>query len=198
MIVTKIVLSGGRMIEDSIEMFRTEVHSSIADEALKKAKEGYVFFEISESDSSTIYQFIVIKPSGIKDLLHHFIPDYIIATEEIADDTIRGNFSIISKKMTGRSLSLIAAENIKLDDIEQIITSNPDFISYYVRKKLINLSLKNIYINVASHSLEIYPLLNNTTAIIDVVETGKSLKRHNLVKIMDILPNIPLCLFERN
>lgn len=176
MSTVRIALTKGRLEKESVKIF--EAIGITSQELRNKGRKI-----ILRSDDGSL-EFILVKASDVITYVEHGAADMgIVGKDTILEE--EGDFFEVMDLGIGRCKFSVAA--IKDQDIDntykrkRIATKYPNVATKYYNS--INEDVEIIKIN---GSVEIAPILGLADAIVDIVETGKTLKENGLEVAVDI------------
>lgn len=162
-----VLISQGKLKKKSIDVLEEYFKIKIDDK--KIYNERLSFYKCKD------FNLYFVKPKYMDNFLQIYDIDYAIFTNEIIYESSY-NFKVLyEEKLDGIKISLIGHSNYK--------KINTIFTSY---KKLSEFKYKDIKIVYFPGSLEIFPNLDKEIGIVDVIETGQSIKVNNLCEIETI------------
>ncbi|MBM2838727.1 MAG: hisGS [Deltaproteobacteria bacterium] len=177
-----IALPKGRVMKQALKIF-----AKIGIEPPENMEESRkLIFE----DKKNGLRFLVVKPTDVPTYVEYGAADIGIAGKDVLSETERDVYEPLDLKI-GRC-RMIVAEPAALsakDDPSQwtsirIATKYPNITERYFASKGIQVELIKLY-----GSIELAPLIGLSERIVDLVETGETLRQNGLVeveKIMDI------------
>lgn len=130
---------------------------------------------------------LFLRDDDIPEYVASGVADFGIVGENVLKET-NLDLQIIKNLGFGKCTLMIAVPEKsgikKLDDLEgkRIATSYPKLLMDYLRKKNIGAS-----VTVLSGSVEITPELDLADAVCDLVQSGDTLKAHNLIPIANVM-----------
>lgn len=131
------------------------------------------------------YRFIIVKSIDVINLVINKYVDLGIVGSDIVNEFYSDNIKELLDLKTGIcSFSLATLPNTSINDINVVATKYPNT----TKRLLLNIGI-NPNIVIMNSSLELAPIINYADAIVDLVETGTTLKENGLVNIK-VLENI--------
>lgn len=131
------------------------------------------------------YELLLVKPVDVIKLVSNNYADIgIVGSDTILEES-NSNILELSDLNTGIcSFALASVPSINIEDINVIATKYPNITRRLINKYGINPSIIKM-----DGSLEIAPVINYADAIVDLVETGSTLKANGLI-VLSILEKI--------
>lgn len=153
---------------------------------------GYDCSEIYSDNRKLVFEnkengvrYLLVKPSDVAIYIAHGAADIGVVGKDILEE---GDFDIyeLLDLGLGKCNMCVAAPNDYVEDFDRPLRVATKFVniakSYYIS---INREIEIIKLN---GSIEIAPLLGLTDVIVDIVESGKTLKENNLRIYEQIMP----------
>lgn len=169
-------LAKGRLQESALELFaRCEIR--IADEELKSRK-------LAVTDEKNLYNFIFVKPTDVAVYVEHGIADCGIVGRDILLETESDLLQPLDLKIGRCRLAVAAPKESKAiseKGMLRVATKYPRIATAHFGKKGVP-----VEIIVLSGSVEIAPVLGLADCIVDLVETGRTLKENGL-EIIEVI-----------
>lgn len=177
-----IALPKGRVMKQALKIF-----AKIGIEPPENMEESRkLIFE----DKKNGLRFLVVKPTDVPTYVEYGAADIGIAGKDVLSETERDVYEPLDLKI-GRCRMIVAepaALSAKDDPTQwtsiRIATKYPNITERYFASKGIQVELIKLY-----GSIELAPLIGLSERIVDLVETGETLRQNGLVeveKIMDI------------
>jgi len=177
-----IALPKGRVMKQALKIF-----AKIGIEPPENMEESRkLIFE----DKKKWLRFLVVKPTDVPTYVEYGAADIGIAGKDVLSETERDVYEPLDLKI-GRCRMIVAepaALSAKDDPTQwtsiRIATKYPNITERYFASKGIQVELIKLY-----GSIELAPLIGLSERIVDLVETGETLRQNGLVeveKIMDI------------
>lgn len=177
-----IALPKGRVMKQALKIF-----AKIGIEPLENMEESRkLIFE----DKKKGLRFLVVKPTDVPTYVEYGAADIGIAGKDVLSETERDVYEPLDLKI-GRCRMIVAepaALSAKDDPTQwtsiRIATKYPNITERHFASKGIQVELIKLY-----GSIELAPLIGLSERIVDLVETGETLRQNGLVeveKIMDI------------
>ncbi len=153
---------------------------------------GYDCSEIYSDNRKLVFEneengvrYLLVKPSDVAIYIAHGAADIGVVGKDILEE---GNFDIyeLLDLGLGKCNMCVAAPNDYVEDFDRPLRVATKFVNiakdYYIS---LNREIEIIKLN---GSIEIAPLLGLTDVIVDIVESGKTLKENNLRVYERIMP----------
>ena len=153
---------------------------------------GYDCSEIYSDNRKLVFEneangvrYLLVKPSDVAIYIAHGAADIGVVGKDILEE---GNFDIyeLLDLNLGKCNMCVAAPNDYVEDFDRPLRVATKFVNiaknYYIS---LNREIEIIKLN---GSIEIAPLLGLTDVIVDIVESGKTLKENNLRVYEQIMP----------
>ncbi len=175
-----IALPKGRVMKEALKIF---------------AKIGIVPSENMEESRKLIFDdqekglsFLVVKPSDVPTYVEYGAADIGIAGKDVLSEQSRDLYEPLDLKI-GRCRMIVAEPSAlsAKDDPSQwtsirIATKYPNITERYFASKGIQVELIKLY-----GSIELAPLIGLSERIVDLVETGETLRQNGLVEVEKIM-----------
>ena len=154
---------------------------------------GYICDGLNDPDTRKLVfenkengvRYLLVKPSDVAIYIAHGAADISVVGKDILEE---GDFDIyeLLDLGLGKCNMCVAAPNDYVEDFDRPLRVATKFVNiaknYYIS---INREIEIIKLN---GSIEIAPLLGLTDVIVDIVESGKTLKENNLRVYEQIMP----------
>lgn len=173
-----IALAKGRLAEKAIEIL--EKCDIFCDE-LKVPSRKLVF-----KDNSKIYNFIFVKPTDVPTYVEYGVADIGFCGKDTLMEQEKNVYEMLDLGFAKCKLCVAGYEykNISKIDTLRVATKYVNVAKkYYYQKE------QNIEIIKLSGSIELGPVIGLSDVILDIVESGKTLKENNL-SILEEVANI--------
>ena len=154
-------------------------------------KAGYSCAEIKEDNRKLVFEnkrkkirFFWVKPSDVTVYVERGTADIGACGSDIIEEYRPDIYELLDLKK-GKCRMCIASKKDYRDDTSRtlrVATKYPD-----VARKYYDRESRNIDIIKLHGSIELAPVLNMADVIVDIVETGKTLKENDLIILEDIL-----------
>ncbi len=153
---------------------------------------GYDCSEIFDDNRKLIFEnkengvrYLLVKPSDVAVYVYHGAADIGIAGKDILDECGLSLYELLDLKLGKCHMSVAAPNDYKEDQSRpiRVATKFPNIAkSHYMS---FNREIEIIKLN---GSIEIAPLVGLSDVIVDIVETGTTLKENNLKVLEKFLP----------
>jgi ATP phosphoribosyltransferase len=172
-----VALPKGRLGEKVYDMFEK---SGFECKAIKENSRKLIF----ENEEKGIRYFWV-KPSDVAIYVERGAADIGVAGKDILLEYSPDVYELLDLKL-GKCRMAVAAKNDFKDDTEKTLRVATKFVN--IATKYYSTKSRDIDIIKLNGSIEIAPILNLSDVIVDIVETGTTLKENDLSPIEDIVP----------
>lgn len=171
--------------------------------ALPKGRLGDKVYELFSSigyDCSEIYadnrklvfeneekniRYLLVKPSDVAIYVAHGAADIGVVGKDILEEGGFDVYEFLDLKL-GKCNMCVAAKNDYIEDVDRPLRVATKFVN--IAKKYYSSFNRQIDIIKLNGSIEIAPLLGLSDVIVDIVETGTTLKENNLKVYEKIMP----------
>ncbi|PAB59708.1 ATP phosphoribosyltransferase [Anaeromicrobium sediminis] len=176
MAVVRVALTKGRLEKESIKIFKS---IGINSKELENKGRKIIF----KSDDNTL-EFILVKAKDVLTYVEHGAADMgIVGKDTILEET-RDFYEVLDLKVGKCRFALASTPEFKLDGSyrrKKIATKYPNVArKYFVDRG------EDVEIIRIEGSVEIAPILGLTDAVVDIVETGRTLKENGLIIVDEI------------
>lgn len=174
----KIALTKGRLEKKAIEIFKT---ININTKELEDKGRKLIFN--CENEEYNI-EFFLVKAKDVETYVEYGAADIGIVGKDTLMETNREFYEVLDLNVGKCKFALAALPSFKLDqgyNRKKIATKYPNIAREYFRKKGIDVQLIKI-----EGSVELGPIVGLADAIVDIVETGNTLRENGLVVVEDI------------
>lgn len=174
----KIALTKGRLEKKAIEIFKT---ININTRELEDKGRKLIFN--CENEEYNI-EFFLVKAKDVETYVEYGAADIGIVGKDTLMETNREFYEVLDLNVGKCKFALAALPSFKLDqgyNRKKIATKYPNIAREYFRKKGIDVELIKI-----EGSVELGPIVGLADAIVDIVETGNTLRENGLVVVEDI------------
>ncbi len=174
----KIVLTKGRLEKKAIEIFKT---ININTRELEDKGRKLIFN--CENEEYNIELFLV-KAKDVETYVEYGAADIGIVGKDTLMETNKEFYEVLDLNVGKCKFALAALPSFKLDqgyNMKKIATKYPNIAREYFRKKGMDVELIKI-----EGSVELGPIVGLADAIVDIVETGNTLRENGLVVVEDI------------
>ncbi|WP_294974712.1 ATP phosphoribosyltransferase [uncultured Leuconostoc sp.] len=180
-----VVLAKGRVEKDTRPLLKA---AGIDTTPLENQDRKLVF-----DSPDGIYRFILVKPDDVMKYLDRGIGDVgVVGSDTIAEQS-QNHYDVLNLQTGQAAFVLAAPKNFKLNGTQRkrIATKYPKIASQYFSQHGEDVELVKL-----SGSVELGPLTGLSDAIIDITQTGDTLRENNLV-IYDIVGDVATHLLVR-
>jgi len=172
----KIALTKGRLEKPIIEML--EAVGLDCSELKDKGRKLIFHDNINHVD------FVLAKANDVLTYVEHGASDIGIVGKDTLMEADKNFYEVVDLKMGNCKVSIAALPSFKLEDgynIKKIATKYPKVAKNYFRQLGMDVEIIRI-----EGSVELAPILGLADAIVDLVETGDTLRENGLVVVKDI------------
>lgn len=172
-----IALPKGRLLKKVYDLFK---------------KIGYENKELLEDNRKLIFEnkgirYLIVKPSDVGIYVEKGVADIGIVGKDILLENSHDIYELLDLKFGKCKICMASVRDYK-EDIERRLRVATKYIN--VSKKYFDSINRDVEIIKLNGSVELAPILNLSDVIIDIVETGSTLKENNLIVIKDIVDYI--------
>ena len=172
-----IALPKGRLLKKVYDLFK---------------KIGYENEELLEDNRKLVFEdkgvrYLIVKPSDVGIYVEKGVADIGIVGKDILLENSHEVYELLDLKFGKCKLCMAAVKDYK-EDIERRLRVATKYVN--VSKKYFDSINRDVEIIKLNGSIELAPILNLSDVIIDIVETGSTLKENNLIVIKDIVDYI--------
>ena len=172
-----IALPKGRLLKKVYDLFK---------------KIGYENKELLEDNRKLVFEnkgirYLIVKPSDVGIYVEKGVADIGIVGKDILLENSHDIYELLDLKFGKCKICMASIKDYK-EDIERRLRVATKYIN--VSKKYFDSINRDVEIIKLNGSVELAPILNLSDVIIDIVETGSTLKENNLIVIKDILDYI--------
>ncbi|MBL8204629.1 MAG: ATP phosphoribosyltransferase [Blastocatellia bacterium] len=173
-----IALAKGRMQDDALELF-ARAGIVVAEEELKSRK-----LLVQSTDNR--FQFVFVKPGDVPTYVEYGVADAGVCGRDVlmeanADvhEPLDLKFGYCKIAVAGRKE--VVGQDYNLLATVRVATKYPNIATEYFHRK--GIPIETVYL---SGSVELAPLLGLSDRIVDLVETGRTLKENGL-EVIDVI-----------
>ncbi len=167
-----IALPKGRMAEESIKIFK-KVNLSNLEEKINTRK-----LVIEDG----IFNFILVKPSDVPTYVEHGAADIGICGKDVLVESSKDIYELLDLKFGVCKMVVAGFKTSQIQySIKRIATKFPNVARNFFAQK--GESVNIIYLN---GSVELAPIVGLADYIVDIVETGRTLKENGLIVLEEI------------
>lgn len=172
-----IALPKGRLLKKVYDLFK---------------KIGYENKELLEDNRKLVFEnkgirYLIVKPSDVGIYVEKGVADIGIVGKDILLENSYDIYELLDLKFGKCKICMASIKDYK-EDIERRLRVATKYIN--VSKKYFDSINRDVEIIKLNGSVELAPILNLSDVIIDIVETGSTLKENNLIVIKDIVDYI--------
>lgn len=172
-----IALPKGRLLKKVYDLFK---------------KIGYENEELLEDNRKLVFEdkgvrYLIVKPSDVGIYVEKGVADIGIVGKDILLENSHDIYELLDLKFGKCKLCMASVRDYK-EDIEIRLRVATKYVN--VSKKYFDSINRDVEIIKLNGSIELAPILNLSDVIIDIVETGSTLKENNLIVIKDIVDYI--------
>lgn len=172
-----IALPKGRLLKKVYDLFK---------------KIGYENEELLEDNRKLVFEdkgvrYLIVKPSDVGIYVEKGVADIGIVGKDILLENSHDVYELLDLKFGKCKLCMASVRDYK-EDIERRLRVATKYVN--VSKKYFDSINRDVEIIKLNGSIELAPILNLSDVIIDIVETGSTLKENNLIVIKNIVDYI--------
>ena len=172
-----IALPKGRLLKKVYDLFK---------------KIGYENEELLEGNRKLVFEdkgvrYLIVKPSDVGIYVEKGVADIGIVGKDILLENSHDVYELLDLKFGKCKLCMASVKDYK-EDIERRLRVATKYVN--VSKKYFDSINRDVEIIKLNGSIELAPILNLSDVIIDIVETGSTLKENNLIVIKYIVDYI--------
>lgn len=174
----KIALTKGRLEKKAIEIFKT-----ININTRELEDKGRKLILNCENEEYNI-DFFLVKAKDVETYVEYGAADMGIVGKDTLMEANKEFYEVLDLNVGKCKFALAALPSFKLDEgynKKKIATKYPNIAREYFRKKGMDVELIKI-----EGSVELGPIVGLADAIVDIVETGNTLRENGLVVVEDI------------
>ena len=157
-------------------------------------KIGYENKELLEDNRKLVFEnkdknvrYLIVKPSDVGIYVEKGVADIGIVGKDIPLENNHDVYELLDLKF-GKCKVCMASVNGYREDIERRLRVATKYVN--ISKNYFNSINRDVEIIKLNGSIELAPILNLSDVIVDIVETGSTLRENNLVVIKDIIDYI--------
>ncbi|WP_299245402.1 ATP phosphoribosyltransferase, partial [uncultured Brachyspira sp.] len=157
-------------------------------------KIGYENKEILEDNRKLVFEndkknvrYLIVKPSDVGIYVEKNVADIGIVGKDILLENNHDIYELLDLKFGKCKVCMASVKGYK-EDIERRLRVATKYIN--ISKSYFNSINRDVEIIKLNGSIELAPILNLSDVIIDIVETGSTLKENNLTIIKEIIDYI--------
>ena len=173
-----IALSKGRLAENAVELFEK---CGIKCKNILQPTRKLVLF-----DDDKRYRFIFVKPSDVPTYVEHGVADIGVCGSDTLNEEDKNIYEMLDLKFGACRLCLAGKENGLNKPVSKTLIVATKYIN--TAKKLFQEREINVELIKLNGSVELGPIIGLSDIILDIVESGKTLKENNLHILEEICP----------
>lgn len=173
-----IALSKGRLAENAVELFEK---CGIKCKNILQPTRKLVLF-----DDEKKYRFIFVKPSDVPTYVEHGVADIGVCGSDTLNEEDKNIYEMLDLKFGACRLCLAGYENGLCNPTSKTLIVATKYTN--TAKKLFQEREINVEIIKLNGSVELGPIVGLSDIILDIVESGKTLKENNLHILEEICP----------
>lgn len=173
-----IALSKGRLAEHAVELFEK---CGIKCKNILQPTRKLVLF-----DDDKRYRFIFVKPSDVPTYVEHGVADIGVCGSDTLNEEDKNIYEMLDLKFGACRLCLAGKENGLNKPVSKTLIVATKYIN--TAKKLFQEREINVELIKLNGSVELGPIVGLSDIILDIVESGKTLKENNLHILEEICP----------
>lgn len=157
-------------------------------------KIGYENKELLEDNRKLVFEnkdknvrYLIVKPSDVGIYVEKGVADIGIVGKDILLENNHDVYELLDLKF-GKCRVCMASVNGYKEDIERRLRVATKYIN--ISKNYFNSINRDVEIIKLNGSIELAPILNLSDVIVDIVETGSTLRENNLTVIKEIIDYI--------
>lgn len=157
-------------------------------------KIGYENKELLEDNRKLVFEnkdknvrYLIVKPSDVGIYVEKGVADIGIVGKDILLENNHDVYELLDLKF-GKCRVCMASVNGYKEDIERRLRVATKYVN--ISKNYFNSINRDVEIIKLNGSIELAPILNLSDVIVDIVETGSTLKENNLTVIKEIIDYI--------
>lgn len=173
--IVSIALPKGRMTEDAVVLFK---RAGISNEVLKDVSRKLII-----EDNKNAIKFMLVKPMDVPTYVEHGAADLGICGKDILLEQKKDLYEVLDLKFGFCRMVVAGPPNVKDSFLtnKRVATKFPNVAEEFFKKKG-----ENVEIIKLNGSVELAPIVGLSEVIVDIVETGRTLKENGLVVIEEI------------
>lgn len=171
----RIALPKGRMAEKTYQLL---VQAGLASENIFEENRKLIVEDIEKN-----LQFFLVKPSDVAIYVEHGVADLGVIGKDVLDESQPSVYELLDLKMGACRLCIAAHDTFQIENKHhlRVATKYPRVTRQYFASKGQSVELIRLH-----GSIELAPLLGLSDVIVDIVETGTTLKENELKVIGEI------------
>ena len=177
MSVIKLALAKGRLAEETLELLE---RAGVSCPELKEKSRKLVFH-----DQSGMYEFIMVKPSDVPTYVDYGVADVGVVGKDTLMEENRPLYELLDLGF-GRCRMCVAGPKNFTDDESRALRVATKFVN--IARAHYESVGRDIDIIKLNGSIELAPILGLSDVIVDIVETGTTLKENDLTVLEEFMP----------
>lgn len=176
--IVSIALPKGRMTEDAVVLFKK---AGISNDVLKDISRKLIL-----EDNKNAIKFMLVKPMDVPTYVEHGAADLGVCGKDILLEQKKDLYEVLDLKFGFCRMVVAGPPNVKDSFLtnKRVATKFPNVAEEFFKKKG-----ENVEIIKLNGSVELAPIVGLSEVIVDIVETGRTLKENGLVVIEEIFPS---------
>ncbi|MGB9679239.1 MAG: ATP phosphoribosyltransferase [Thermoanaerobacteraceae bacterium] len=173
--IISVALPKGRMADTSIELFEKAM---LTNKILKENSRKLVF-----NDFENFIKFMLVKPTDVPTYVEHGAADLGICGKDIILENKKDFYEVLNLGFGFCKMVVAGPKEAKISFLtnKRVATKFPNIAENFFKKKG-----ENVEIIKLNGSVELAPIVGLAEVIVDIVETGNTLKENGLVIIEEI------------
>jgi ATP phosphoribosyltransferase len=176
--IVSIALPKGRMTEDAVVLFKK---AGISNDVLKDISRKLIL-----EDNKNAIKFMLVKPMDVPTYVEHGAADLGVCGKDILLEQKKDLYEVLDLKFGFCKMVVAGPPNVKDSFLtnKRVATKFPNVAEEFFKKKG-----ENVEIIKLNGSVELAPIVGLSEVIVDIVETGRTLRENGLVVIEEIFPS---------
>lgn len=176
--IVSIALPKGRMTEDAVVLFKK---AGISNDVLKDISRKLIL-----EDNKNAIKFMLVKPMDVPTYVEHGAADLGVCGKDILLEQKKDLYEVLDLKFGFCRMVVAGPSNVKDSFLtnKRVATKFPNVAEEFFKKKG-----ENVEIIKLNGSVELAPIVGLSEVIVDIVETGRTLRENGLVVIEEIFPS---------
>lgn len=157
------------------------------------SKIGYDCQSILEDNRKLVFEnhengvrYFLVKPSDVAIYVEHGVADVGVVGKDVLLETTPDVYELLDLDM-GKCRLAVAAKADFVDDTEQVLRVATKYVN--VAKNYYKSMNREIEIINLHGSIELAPIIGLSDVIVDIVETGSTLRENNMHVIAEVAPS---------
>jgi ATP phosphoribosyltransferase len=182
-----VALPKGRMQDEVLDLFRAAGYPTSADAGRK-----LIF-----SDDSGFFRFILAKPTDVPTYVEYGAADLGVAGEDVLREAVRDLYEPLGLNVGRCRLALAGppearTRNLRIATNLRVATKYPRLARQYFQRKGIVAEIIQL-----NGSIELAPAVGLADLLVDLVQSGQTLRENGLVEIETIMPSQAMLVVNR-